>query len=90
MEAATEAETKTATSTNKRGTTLTIRGLDVAIIDRLKVHARAKGRSLEADLRDLLTYASGQPLVLDAVAEADRIAAMTPPARLALQAGGRQ
>lgn len=69
---------ETATATNKRGTTLTIRGLDVAIIERLKVHARAKGRSLEADLRDLLTYASGQPLVLDAVAEADRIAAMTP------------
>lgn len=90
MEAATETEAKAATATNKRGTTLTIRGLDVAIIDRLKVHARAKGRSLEADLRDLLTYASGQPLVLDAVAEADRIAAMTPPARLALQAGGRQ
>lgn len=66
-------------TTNKRGTTLTIRGLDVAIIERLKIHARAKGRSLEADLRDLLTYASGQPLVLDAVAEADRIAAMTPP-----------
>jgi len=90
MEAATETEVKAATSTNKRGTTLTIRGLDGAIIERLKVHARAKGRSLEADLRDLLTYASGQPLVLDAVAEADRIAAMTPPARLALQAGGRQ
>ena len=88
MEAA--LETEAATATNKRGTTLTIRGLDVAIINRLKVHARATVRSLEADLRDLLTYASGQPLVLDAVAEADRIAAMTPPARLALQAGGRQ
>lgn len=78
---------ETATATNKRGTTLTIRGLDGAIIERLKVHARAKGRSLEADLRDLLTYASGQPLVLDAVAEADRIAAMTPAPAPALQAG---
>ena len=74
MESATEA----ASTTNKRGTTLTIRGLDTAIIERLKVHARAKGRSLEADLRDLLTYASGQPLVLDPLEEADRIAAMTP------------
>jgi plasmid stability protein len=87
MEAATE--TATATVTNKRGTTLTIRGLDIAIIDRLKVHARARGRSLEADLRDLLTYASGQPLVLDPLEEADRIAAMTPPATLAHMGGGK-
>ncbi len=68
----------TATAPAKRGTTLTIRGLDVAIIERLKNHARARGRSLEADLRDLLTYASGQPLVVDPLEEADRIAAMTP------------
>lgn len=88
MEAATE--TATAPTTNKRGTTLTIRGLDVAIIDRLKIHARAKGRSLEADLRDLLTYASGQPLVLDPLEEADRIAAMTPrAATVALMGGGK-
>jgi plasmid stability protein len=84
-----EDATETAKTANKRGITLTIRGLDTAIIDRLKVHARAKGRSLEADLRDLLTYASGQPLVLDAVAEADRIAAMTPPARVAPMGGGK-
>ena len=57
---------------------LTIRGLDDAIIARLKARARTKGRSLEADLRDLLTHTSRQPLVLDALAEADRIAAMTP------------
>ena len=70
-------------TTAKRGTTLTIRGLDGAIIERLKNHARARGRSLEADLRDVLTYASGQPLVLDPLEEADRIAAMTPPAPIA-------
>jgi plasmid stability protein len=58
--------------------TLTIRGLDDTIIERLKARARTKGRSLEADLRDLLTHTSRQPLVLDALAEADRIAAMTP------------
>ncbi len=81
-------EMQTATAANKRGTTLTIRGLDVAIIERLKVHARAKGRSLEADLRDLLTYASGQPLVLDPLEEADRIAAMTPSAAAVAQMGG--
>ncbi len=81
-------EMQTATAANKRGITLTIRGLDIAIIDRLKVHARAKGRSLEADLRDLLTYASGQPLVLDPLEEADRIAAMTPPATAVAQMRG--
>lgn len=69
---------ETATATAKRGTTLTIRGLDAAVIERLKNHARARGRSLEADLRDLLIYASGQPLVVDPLEEADRIAAMTP------------
>lgn len=58
--------------------TLTIRGLDDRIIERLKTRARTKGRSLEADLRDLLIHTSRQPLVLDALAEADRIAAMTP------------
>ena len=58
--------------------TLTIRGLDDATIERLKARARSRKRSLEADLRDLLTHTSRQPLVLDALAEADRIAAMTP------------
>ena len=80
---------ETATATTRRGTTLTIRGLDVAIIERLKIHARAKGRSLEADLRDLLTYASGQPLVLDPLEEADRIAAMTPSATTIQMGGGK-
>ena len=61
--------------------TLTIRGLDDRIIDRLKARARTKGRSLEADLRDLLIHTSRQPLILDALAEADRIAAMTPGGR---------
>jgi plasmid stability protein len=58
--------------------TLTIRKLDDKIIERLKARARTRGRSLEAELRDLLTHASRQPLILDALAEADRIAAMTP------------
>lgn len=58
--------------------TLTIRGLDDATIERLKARARSRKRSREADLRDLLTHTSRQPLVLDALAEADRIAAMTP------------
>ena len=58
--------------------TLTIRGLDDTIIERLKARARTRQRSLEAELREILIQASGQPLILDALAEADRIAAMTP------------
>ena len=58
--------------------TLTIRKLDDEIIDRLKERARTRGRSLESELRALLAQSSRQPLILDALAEADRIAAMTP------------
>ncbi len=58
--------------------TLTIRKLDAGTIARLKARARLRGRSLEADLRALLVQSSRQPLILDALAEADRIAAMTP------------
>ena len=58
--------------------TLTIRGLDDSVIDQLKARARLRQRSLEAELREILIQASGQPLILDALAEADRIAAMTP------------
>ena len=59
-------------------TVLTVRGLDDRIIERLKERARTRGRSLEAEMREILTHASRQPLILDALAEADRIAAMTP------------
>ena len=59
-------------------TTLTIRGLDGRIIEQLKARARTRQRSLEAELREILIQASSQPLILDALAEADRIAAMTP------------
>jgi len=58
--------------------TLTIRKLDNKIIDRLKARARTRSHSLESELRELLGHASRQPLILDALAEADRIAAMTP------------
>jgi plasmid stability protein len=58
--------------------TLTIRKLDDEIIGRLKERARTRGHSLESELRELLAQSSRQPLILDAVAEADRIAAMTP------------
>jgi plasmid stability protein len=58
--------------------TVTIRNLDEKIIKRLKARARNHRRSLEAELRDLLSHASQQPLIVDALAEADRIAALTP------------
>jgi plasmid stability protein len=60
-------------------TTLTIRRLEDKVIDRLKARARMRGHSLEAELREILIQAARQPLILDALAEADRIAAMTPP-----------
>ena len=58
--------------------TLTVRRLDDKVIEQLKARARTRGRSLEAELREILSQASRQPLILDALAEADRIAAMTP------------
>jgi plasmid stability protein len=58
--------------------TITIRNLDGHVIERLKMRAKTLGRSLEAELRELLTQASCQPLIIDAVVEADPIAAMTP------------
>jgi plasmid stability protein len=58
--------------------TLSVRRLDPKVIERLKARARTRGHSLEAELRGILTQASRQPLILDALAEADRIAAMTP------------
>lgn len=75
-------------------TTLTVRGLDDRIIEQLKARARTRQRSLEAELREILIQASSQPLILDALAEADRIAAMTPrrmpqaDTTVLLQAGG--
>jgi plasmid stability protein len=60
---------------------LTIRGLDDKVIENLKARARMRRHSLEAELREILSQAARQPLVLDPLAEADRIAAMTPLAR---------
>ena len=56
---------------------VTIRDLDDKVIERLEARAKHHRRSLEAELRDLLIRASRQPLI-DPVAEANRIAAMTP------------
>lgn len=57
---------------------LTIRGLDDRVVENLKARARTRRHSLEAELREILSQAARQPLVLDPLAEADRIAAMTP------------
>jgi plasmid stability protein len=59
-------------------TTLTVRGLPDRIVEQLKARARTRRRSLEAELREVLIQAASQPLILDALAEADRIAALTP------------
>ena len=58
--------------------TLTIRNLDDAVVDTLKARAKANHRSLEAELRELLTRAAERPSREELIATADRIAAMTP------------
>lgn len=58
--------------------TLTIRNLDDAVIERLKERAQDNGRSLEAELRTLLTEMSQRPSRRKLVELAERIAEMTP------------
>ena len=59
---------------------LTIRNLDDEVVDKLKARARAHHRSLEAELREILTSAARRPGREEFLALADRIAAMTPEA----------
>jgi plasmid stability protein len=58
---------------------ITIRDLDPKLIEKLKMQAKANGRSLQAELRDILnrniSIATSHHAFL---ATADRIAAMTP------------
>jgi plasmid stability protein len=49
--------------------TIIIRNLDDEIIERLKVRARNHRRSLEAEIRDLLSHAAQQPLIIDALSK---------------------
>ncbi|MGB0629253.1 MAG: FitA-like ribbon-helix-helix domain-containing protein [Alphaproteobacteria bacterium] len=58
--------------------TITVRNLDDAVIDRLKKRARDNERSLEAEVRALLTEVSARPSRRKFVEMADRIATMTP------------
>ncbi len=57
---------------------LTIRNLDTDVVDRLKARAEANKRSLEAELRDVLTSVARQGSAFDLRHHAERIAAMTP------------
>ncbi len=57
---------------------LTIRNLDEAVVAKLKARAKAHHRSLEAELREILTVTVGRQARKDFLARADRIAAMTP------------
>ncbi len=58
--------------------TVTIRDLDEKVVKRLKARAAANKRSLEAELRDVLTAVANDGRTFDLRAYADRIAAMTP------------
>ncbi len=57
---------------------LTIRNLDDHVVERLKKRAKDNGRSLEAELRELLKQAANRKSPEELLALADRIAAMTP------------
>jgi antitoxin FitA len=58
--------------------TVTIRNLDDTTVDRLKTKAREHNRSLEAEIRLLLTEAAARPSRRSFLDLSDRIAAMTP------------
>ena len=57
---------------------LTIRNLDDDVVERLKARAASNRRSLEAEIRDVLTHVACQGRAFDLRAYAERIAAMTP------------
>ncbi len=57
---------------------VTVRNLDDTVVEALKKRARANNRSLEGELRQILTDAAKPVGVPDPRALADRIAAMTP------------
>lgn len=62
--------------------TVTIRDLDEKVVTKLKARAKANHRSLEAELRELLSSSvKEQERRQRFLAKADRIAAMTPSAR---------
>jgi plasmid stability protein len=62
----------------KKMANLTIRNLDDDVVAKLKAQAKAHHRSLEAELREILSATVGPRAREDFLARADRIAAMTP------------
>ena len=59
-------------------TNLTIRNVDEAQVERLRQRAARNNRSLEAELRQLITDAAARPTIEELLALADKVAAMTP------------
>ena len=57
---------------------VTIRNLDDDVVAKLKMRAKANNRSLEAELRRLLSDAAASSSTASLLELADRIAAMTP------------
>ncbi len=57
---------------------VTIRNLDDEVVLRLKDRAKANKRSLEAELREILTRSAGSMTREEFIAFAKRIAAQTP------------
>lgn len=57
---------------------LTIRNIENSVVERLKDKAAKNGRSLEAELREVLKQAANRKTREELLAAADRIAAMTP------------
>lgn len=57
---------------------VTIRNLDDDVVAKLKARAKANHRSLEAELRQLLSVAATSPSTANFLEFADRIAALTP------------
>lgn len=55
-----------------------VRNLDDQVVARLKQRAKARGRRLEQELREILAEAA-KPARMELLAEIDRIRAMTPP-----------
>jgi plasmid stability protein len=58
--------------------TLTIRNLNIDVMQALKLHAKTNNRSLEAEARNLLERHARMPSARALLAMADDIAALTP------------
>lgn len=56
---------------------LTIRNIDAQVVENLKLRARANHRSLEGEIRLLLSQFGRQPAREELIGQADRIAALT-------------